>query len=427
MNSKISFVVLLAVIVLFSGCLTANLNDGYINDASEQAITIEKEPTQVEPVKSAKINDPVNEIDLFKAQIAKMTLSEKIGQMLLVGFKGYEINEELKRLIQNDHIGGVILFRNNVKNPDQLLALVNTIKETNSKSKVPLFISVDEEGGRISRMPEELHKLPSNQIIGEINNKDFSFKIGELLAEELKAFGFNMNFAPVLDIFSNPKNTVISDRAFGANAEIVSNLGIQTMKGIRTGGIIPVVKHFPGHGDTLVDSHVGLPSVTYDLEHLKSFELVPFKAAIDNQADAVMIAHILMNTIDYKNPASLSKIIITNILRKQMHFDGVVITDDMTMGAIEKNYQIGDAAVKSINAGSDIILVCHGYDNEVNVMDALNAAVEDGTIPEYRVDESVYRILKLKNKYKITDDKTVSINADEINKKIDAVLGKWYN
>lgn len=290
-----------------------------------------------------------------------------------------------------------------------------------------MFISVDEEGGRISRMPEHLHKLPSNEIIGEINNSDFSYSIGNVIAEEIKAFGFNMDFAPVLDIFSNPQNTVIKDRSFGTNAEIVSKLGMQVMKGIRSGGVIPVVKHFPGHGDTVVDSHVGLPLVSYDMKRLKSFELVPFKAAIENQADAVMIAHILMNVIDPENPASLSKVVITDILRKQMNFEGVVITDDMTMDAILKNYKIGNAAIKSIYAGSDIILVCHDYDNQLNVIDAFKAAAKNGTISEERVNESVYRILQLKNKYGLTDDKINLINVDEINKKIDAVLSKWYN
>jgi beta-N-acetylhexosaminidase len=202
----------------------------------------------------------------------------------------------------------------------------------------------------------------------------------------------------------------------------VSELGIQTMKGIREGNIIPVVKHFPGHGDTSVDSHVGLPTVNNGMDRLRSLELVPFDAAIKNQADAVMIAHILLNKIDPDNPSSLSKAIITDLLRTQLNFKGLVISDDMTMGAIVKNYKIGDAVIKSINAGSDIVLVCHGYENEEAAMNALKNAVENNIISKERIDESVYRILKLKDKYKLTDNIINSIDINKLNTDINEII-----
>jgi len=337
------------------------------------------------------------------------------------------MNGTTKKMIEDYHVGGFILFGENIKNSGQLITLVNSLKNTNLKSKLPLFLSVDEEGGRVSRMPKEFKKLPTNKIIGKVNNEDFSYKIGNILGEEIKALGFNMDFAPVLDINSNPKNTVIGDRSFGTNSIIVSKLGIQTMKGIQISGVIPVVKHFPGHGDTSVDSHIGLPSVNTDMNTLKRFELVPFDNAIKSGADAVMIAHILLNKIDSKNPASLSKIVITDLLRKQLNFNGLVITDDMTMGAILKNYNINDAAIKSVNAGSDIVLVCHGSNNEIKVINALKEAVANGTISKNRVDESVYRILKLKSKYKLTDKITNSVDIKKINDKISAVLNTHLN
>ncbi|MBE3036295.1 MAG: beta-N-acetylhexosaminidase, partial [Candidatus Atribacteria bacterium] len=295
-------------------------------------------------------------------------------------------------------------------------------KLLNSKNQVPLFMSVDEEGGRISRMPDQLEKLPTNEAIGKINDVRLSFNIGGILATELKAFGFNMDFAPVIDIFSNPKNTVIGDRAFGSEPNVVSTLGVQTMKGLQEGGVISVVKHFPGHGDTLVDSHIGLPTVDYGLNRLESFEFKPFQAAIDNKADAVMIAHILIKAIDPNHPASMSKTVITDVLRNRIGFSGTVITDDMTMGAIIENYKIGNAVVKSVNAGSDIILVCHGVENQVNAINALKASLKNGTITEERLNASVYRILKLKERYAISDKNNTSFNVDEINKKISSVL-----
>lgn len=372
-----------------------------------------------------EIQQPKEEIDPLKEQVKNMTLEEKIGQMVIIGLDGYTMDDNTKKMIEDNRVGGFILFGDNVKSSDQLLDLVNSLKRTNSKNKLPLFISVDQEGGRVSRMPGEFKNLPSNQTIGKVNNEDFSYEIGSILGEEIKALGFNMNYAPVLDINSNPKNPIIGDRSFGTNAELVSKLGVQTMKGIQKSGVIPVVKHFPGHGDTSVDSHIGLPSVDNDMSRLKSFELIPFNNAIKNGADAVMVAHILLNKIDSENPASLSKTIITDILRNELNFQGLVITDDMTMGAILKNYTISDAAIKSVNAGTDILLVCHGHDNEVAVIDALKKAVEDSTISEERIDESVYRILKLKDKYKLTDNTINSIDVETINNKINNILNTY--
>jgi beta-N-acetylhexosaminidase len=357
-------------------------------------------------------------------QIAKMSLEEKVGQLFIVGFKGQKADSQITSMIRNYHVGGVILFSNNIADPDQLLSLMNSLKELNSKAsgvKPPLFLSVDEEGGRISRMPAQLLKLPSNQAVGNWNDNSLSYEIGGILAEELKAFGFNMDFAPVLDIFSNPANTVIGDRAFGTEPELVSRLGVQTLKGIRAGGVIPVVKHFPGHGDTLVDSHEGLPVVDYGMKRLKDFELKPFQTAIDNKADAVMVAHILMKQLDTKDPASLSKAVITDLLKKQMGFDGLVVTDDMTMGAIVGRYKIGEAVVRSIRAGSDILLVCHGYDNQVNAINAVLEAAKSGEISEDRLEESVGKILRLKEKYGLSDNKISSVDVAAINNKIAAI------
>jgi beta-N-acetylhexosaminidase len=196
---------------------------------------------------------------------------------------------------------------------------------------------------------------------------------------------------------------VIGDRSFGSKADVVSKLGIQTMKGIQSQNIISVVKHFPGHGDTSVDSHIGLPTVNNDLDRLNSFELIPFAEVIKSGADAIMIAHIQLPKIDPNHPASFSQIIISDVLRKNMKFDGVVITDDMTMGAIVNNYDIGEAAVKSIQAGSDIILVCHDFAKQEAVIKAIQMAAENGVIAPERIDQSVYRILKLKQKYGLTD------------------------
>jgi beta-N-acetylhexosaminidase len=368
------------------------------------------------------IDPPIIKIDVIQNKVDAMSLDEKIGQLVVVGFDGFTINDNINNLIKENKVGGVILFSKNVENSNQLVSLTNLLKTSNAQNKTPIFISVDEEGGRVSRMPNELKKLPSNKSIGKRNDSDFSYNIGKIIGEELKSFGFNMDFAPVLDINSNPTNPVIGDRSFGNNVDIVNKLGIKTMKGMMDSNIIPVVKHFPGHGDTFVDSHVGLPLVNKDLIKLNDFELIPFNEAIKNNVDAIMVSHILFNKIDVDFPASMSKVIITDILRENLKFKGVVITDDMTMGAIIKNYDIGDASVKSINAGSDLILVCHDFDNELKVINSLKVAVQNNIITEERLNESVYRILKLKEKYVINDNPVKSPDINTINNKIETLL-----
>ncbi|MDI6618358.1 MAG: beta-N-acetylhexosaminidase [Clostridiales bacterium] len=369
-----------------------------------------------------KIQPKTNGTDPVKKQLDSMTLDEKLGQMVITGIDSYTADGNALKMINSYHVGGFIVLSQNVKNTSQLLGLLNSLKKANSKNKIPLFISVDEEGGRISRMPAEFANFPPNSTIGRANNAAFSYKVGVAIAHKIKSFGFNMDFAPVLDINSNPENPVIGDRSFGANANIVTKLGIQTVKGLKSQNVISVVKHFPGHGDTFVDSHIGLPSVNHSLDKLKSFELIPFQESIKNGVDGVMAAHILFPKIDADYPSSMSKSIITGILRNYLKYTGVIITDDMTMGAITKNYDIRSAAVKSVNAGCDIILVCHGHDNEVAVITALKSAVSKGTISKARVDESVYRILSLKRKYNINDNLIGSVDVKKINGEINALL-----
>ena len=390
MNKFISIIIML-LLVLAPGCS----KESKLNSQNNKSKPSEVKQNTNKPSQAVPTPIPV---DPIKQEINKMSLDEKIGQMVMSGIEGYTINDSTVKLIKDYHVGGIIILGENIKSSNQLLSLVNSLKTTNLSNKTPLFLSIDQEGGRVDRLSKEFIKLPDNKTIGNVNNSEFSYKIGQIIAEEIKSFGFNMDFAPVLDINSNPKNPVIGNRSFGANPQVVTKLGIETMKGIKSKGVISAVKHFPGHGDTSTDSHVGLPMVNHDLKRLKSFELIPFEAAIKNSVDVVMAAHILLPKIDAKYPSSMSKTIITDILRNGLKFNGVVITDDMTMGAVTKNYDIGDAAVTSVNAGCDIILVCHGYDNEVSVINSLKKAVQNGTIKEERVNESLYRILKLKSK-----------------------------
>jgi beta-N-acetylhexosaminidase len=376
-------------------------------------------PTTPSPSPTAA-PDPIQE------QINQMTLDEKIGQMVIIGVDGTSVSEQTKELIEQFHVGGIILYQNNISNKKQTTNLLNELKQVNAKiNPISLWLSVDQEGGRVSRMPAEYSKLPTNHAIGKINNLDFSRKIGVILGKELQSVGFNMDFAPVLDINSNPSNPVIGDRSFGANADVVSKLGVQTMLGIQAQKVAAVVKHFPGHGDTSVDSHLDLPVVQTDLKRLRTFEWLPFQAAIEQHVDAVMVAHILLPKLDPDHPASFSKLIITNYLRKELQYNGVVMTDDMTMGGIVNHYQLKDAAVQAVEAGCDVIMVAHEYVKAKEVLLNLKNQVESGALSEQRVDQSVYRILQLKLKYALNDRAIQSVDVAPINEEIKSLLDQY--
>ncbi|TGE39131.1 beta-N-acetylhexosaminidase [Desulfosporosinus fructosivorans] len=407
-----NLLLIIGVVLVALGYI-ATLNIGNENNSQSLGTTGPNKPIG---------NDTDNNIpDPIQTQIKAMSLEEKVGQLVMVGVNGYENDANSRQLIKKYQVSGFVLLKQNVKNANQMLALINSLKETNSVNKIPLFLAIDEEGGRVSRIPDELMKIPASRRIGDLHNSGLSYQLGSIIGEELRSFGLNMNFAPVLDVNSNPKNQVIGDRAFGDEPSVVRDLGVQTMKGLQSQNIISVVKHFPGHGDTSVDSHLGLPTVNHDIARLKSLEFVPFAAAIDNNVDAIMMAHILLPKIDTDNPASFSLKIISEILRRDLNFAGVVITDDITMGAIVNNYNIGEVAVKSIKAGSDIVLICHDYLKEEAVIKAIQKAAESGEISMDRIEQSVYRVLSLKLKYALSDGVVSSVDLQPINNKIKAL------
>jgi beta-N-acetylhexosaminidase len=390
-------VLLACTLLTMAGC-SGKGSDG--TGGSSAPVSTESPPT-IPAASFTPVPSPTS--DPIRLRIVNMPLEEKIGQMILAGIQGSVLDDEAKRMITEDKVGGIILYAANITSLEGMVSLVNSIKNSNTANPTPLFISVDQEGGKVSRLPKEFSPIPSNGKVGSKNNAALVEEMGKLLARELTLTGFNVNFAPVLDVNSNPSNPVIGDRSFGSTPSLVCKLGIAEMKGLRSQGIIPVVKHFPGHGDTSVDSHLDLPVVNKTAEHLKKLELLPFEAAVKEQAEAVMVAHILYPKLDPSKPASLSEAIIGKLLREDMGYKGVVITDDLGMGAIKKHFNLADAAVQTVLAGSDILLVAHGYDNEKLVFDTLVQSVKKGVIPESRINDSVYRILSLKSKYKLTD------------------------
>lgn len=381
---------LLFLVFLLTGCgykKDNEINNSITNDEKEningtdEIMREEKEP----------IDDKIN----------SMTLDEKIGQMIITGFNGSEYNDDMDRLINEYKVGGVILFARNIEDSNQMIDLTRALQENNNN--LPLFISIDEEGGRVSRLPDDVEKFPSAFTIGLINDQQTAYENGKEIGYTLKRLGINLDYAPVLDIYSNENNTVIGDRAFSKEESIVSTMGIATMEGIEDADIIPVVKHFPGHGDTEVDSHYGLPIVYKTLEELRNFEFIPFVKAIESGCDVIMVSHIILNEIDSSNPASLSKIMISDLLRKDLEFDKVVITDDMSMGAITSIMSIEEACIKSIEAGCDILLLGNAYEEIEQVINSIKLKLYNGEISEEHINKSVNRILELKEKYNVME------------------------
>lgn len=425
MKPKLSSTLLIAsamVSMLLTTSCTSNSNSVQSNTTTPPTGVNTEHNSSVSPSPEASklplTPSPSPKTDPIALQISEMTLEEKIGQMLLVGIDGTILDDNAKKMIAEDKVGGIILYKNNIKDLKGLISLINAMKKSNSGNPAPLFMSVDQEGGKVNRMPAEFTSIPSNGSVGAKSNAAAAEMMGKLLAREVQMSGFNMNFAPVLDINSNPDNPVIGDRSFGNTASKVIDLGIAEMKGIASEGIVPVVKHFPGHGDTSVDSHLELPVVNKSAEQLAGLEWLPFEAAIKEGTDAVMVAHILYPKIDPDKPASLSSTIIGKQLRGDMGYQGLVITDDLTMGAITKNYDLATAAIDTINAGSDILLIAHEYDNEKLVLHSLINNVKSGKLQEARIDESVYRILALKAKYQLSDEKIPVPDLTDLNKDI---------
>ena len=346
--------------------------------------------------------------------ISQMTLEEKVSQLMMVGFEGKSVSAEL-RLAHPPC--GIVLMGYNVDTPTQVAQLCNTLQEiaSQTKSKIPLFIATDQEGGPVNRLKNGFTKLPANSVLSSIENKklaeELARKAGEVTGTELLAVGVNMNLAPVLDVYTGPQdNSIMQQRSFGSDTELVSQFGVAYIQGLQSKGVIATAKHFPGHGGATQDSHFYLPTVNSTKEELRNVHLKPFEEAIQRaDVSAIMTAHIVYPAYDPASPATLSPKILTKLLREEMNFQGVIITDDLKMEAIKEYFDIGSAAVMAIKAGADIVLPIVTTQEQQNVYNALLKAAKNGDISEERLNESVQRIMKLKSKMNLFERRYVKL------------------
>jgi beta-N-acetylhexosaminidase len=309
--------------------------------------------------------------------------------MFMVGFPGKEPDAGLMELIR-DGVSGVILFKRNLGTPVETAALCRRIKLEAGR---PIILAVDQEGGRVARLRgPPFTALPPMREIGRANDPALAQQVGRLLAFELRAVGFDWNFAPVLDVDSNPLNPVIGDRSFHQNADAVAQLGVALARGLEAGGVASCGKHFPGHGDTIHDSHINLPKLAHDLERLRRVELVPFRAYAQASLSSLMTAHVVFESVDPGLPATMSARVLQGILRSELGFRGLIVSDDLRMKAIEDHFGFEEAVTVAARAGVDLFLVCEGADVQRRAIEMLTTAVEAGKVPRSRVEEANHRL-----------------------------------
>ncbi|SHE80482.1 beta-N-acetylhexosaminidase [Marinitoga hydrogenitolerans DSM 16785] len=344
--------------------------------------------------------------------INNMSLKEKIGELFLFGFDGTEYNNKIQELIDYG-ANNFILFSRNVKNKKQVKKLIKDIKA--HTKEIPPFIAIDQEGGMVARI-RDIFVPPNMMVLGALNNPDLTYKVGYFSGKSLKELGINMNFSPVLDVNSNPYNPIIGVRSFWNDEKIVAQNGIDYFRGLLNGGVIPVGKHFPGHGDTEVDSHKNLPIINKSKEQYEKEDIYPFKEAIKHGIPAIMTAHILLPFWDNK-PATLSKKIIS-YLRNDLNFKGVIISDDLLMGAVAKEKDVCEVVKESLLAGVNMFIIWKDIDIQKKAIDYIMNEVKKGNISEEIIDNSLEKIISLKLKYANMEFKDPNLSEEELENKI---------
>lgn len=377
-KQKIIGIVIIIVIVL----AILGINNRNIFNDNEQVIQDKQQIKQ----ENLTIDEKVDQI------VESMSQTEKLGQMVMIGIQGTKVDDDSLYMLNQYHMGGVILFDRNMENPEQVKQLTSDL-QAQSNEKVPLFIGIDEEGGDVVRMAEKLTPPPSQKEIGATGDIEQAKTWAIKTAKSLKDMGINVNFAPVADVGSNDK------RSYSTDTNTVIDFVRASTKGYQQENIIYSLKHFPGIGKGKVDSHVDSSSIDVAKEVLMTEDIIPFKTIIDENDPNdyfILVSHLKYPALDEEYPASLSSKIMTDLLRNELGYKGIIITDDMEMGAVANHNDFRSIGVKAVKAGADIVLVCHEYEHQQEVYLGLLDAVNSGEISQERIDESVKRIIKVK-------------------------------
>ena len=376
---------------------------GYNNNNEEYKVEVE-----VNKYVAPKVTDA--DLAYVRQVMEKMTIEEKVGQMFIGSASGTEITKNIRKAIEEYHLGNFLFMGYNCEDPKKTgnfsIALQNLFMEANS---IPAFICIDQETGTVNRMNTGATRFLGNMAIGATNNPHNSYLVGEAVGAELKNYGINFDLAPVLDVNNNPDNPIINCRSYGDNPVHVSAFGMEMINGLKSQNVMSCAKHFPGHGNTATDSHLALPLISASLDELYKIELAPFIASIYTGIDAIMTTHIVFSALDTKYPATLSKQVLTGLLRENLGYQGLIVTDGMEMSAIAKNYGVSQAAILAINAGADILCYTSVTDPMKAIPDVLQAIAE-GEISMDRINDAVERILLKKLKYNLFEDYLIDEN-----------------
>jgi beta-N-acetylhexosaminidase len=331
-----------------------------------------------------------------------MTPEQQLGQLFMVGFQGLEPSPEVVELIQRHHVGSVILFSRNIRDARQTLALTTRLQRLAREAghEYPLLIATDQENGMVRRLGPDATIFPGNMALGATGSAEITAEVAEASGHELVALGINMNLAPVADVNNNPANPVIGVRSFGEDPSLVARLTAAAVRGYQSDGVVATLKHFPGHGDTATDSHRALPVIPYAMERLNALELVPFRAGIDAGVESIMTAHISLPALmpEKPLPATVAPALLSDLLREQLGFGGVVISDCLEMQAITKTLGAARGAVMALQAGVDLVLVSHRADRQRASIEAVRAALKEGKLSSERVSQALERVIRLKQR-----------------------------
>lgn len=410
---KVSLLLCLVILGGIVGCSDSSNEEWAANkEHFQESAAVERE-TEKETEKNGETNSGQEVVEEssetwgmagvvaeMKERRAAMSLEEKAGQVIMPAFRQTasgeplrQMDEHTRELLSEVQPAGLILFSENIAHEAQVKQLIEAFQAT---ARLPLLMAVDEEGGRVSRLSVggmTIPRLPAAEVLGKSEDEKVVYEAGYQLGEAMKSLGFNMNMAPVADVNTNPRNPVIGDRSFGSDPEAVGQMAVAMANGLMDAGVLPVLKHFPGHGDTHQDTHKGAVSLPHDRERLESVELVPFRQGVEAGLPVIMTAHLHVTAYDQDFPATLSPILLTQLLRETLAFEGVIITDALDMQAITDQWTTGEAAVMALAAGADLLLM----PPEPQVArDAIVTAVTMGELPQERLDAAVERVLLLK-------------------------------
>lgn len=337
---------------------------------------------------------------MMYGELSELTLRQKLGQIFMFGFDGHHVPPHVQDLLRDYRLGNIIYFRRNVSHSEQIIALSQELQQQSARwNSIPLSIAIDQEGGMVARIDRDVTVMPGQMTLGAAGSAKYAYDAGKISGMELAQLGITINFAPVLDVNNNPLNPVIGIRSFGEQPEQVAELGVSMISGYQEMGVAACAKHFPGHGDTTADSHEELPAVMHSLDRLHRIELVPFKAAVAAGVELIMTAHVQFPALEPDGkPATLSHRVLTELLREELGFESVIVTDCLEMKAISEGVGVGEGAVEAFKAGADLILVSHRLDLQLEAYAALEQAVLAGEISEERLNESVKRVLSMKQR-----------------------------